>query len=265
MNPRVLWRHVRMNLAMTLEYRGSFIIYMVSVVVRPVIALLVWLTVSDQGVVLPLDRQHLVTYYVLVGVVSMLTSTWGAEYLAETIRLGQLSPFLLRPSPYLLYQLGNNLGEKIVKLILLLPMVGVVALLFRDDLRLPSEPAAWTLFALSLPLAAVVAFLLDMLIGLLAFWVDDVTAISRIRTLVATFLSGQIVPLALFPPSLAGFLAIQPFRYTLSFPLEVLTGQLSTADLALGFAFQVGYCVVLAVLYRVVWRRGLRAYAAVGA
>jgi len=262
---RVLRRLVAINLAMTLEYRGSFVVYMISVVVRPVTALLVWLAVADGGVVLPMDRSRLVTYYLLVGVVSMLTSTWLAEYLAENIRLGQLSPWLLRPAPYLLFYVGNNLSEKVVKLVFLLPMVGVVAFFFRGDLRLPTDPRDWALFLASLPLAAAIAFLLDVLIGSLGFWTEDVTGLSRVRTLVATFLSGQIVPLALFPGWLSGFLKVQPFRYTLSFPLEVLTGRLGTADLVLGFAFQAGYCLLLYLAYRWVWGRGLRAYAAVGA
>ncbi len=99
----------------------------------------------------------------------------------------------------------------------------------------------------------------------IGFWVQDVAAISRVRTLVATFLSGQLVPLALFPRAFQGTLRLQPFRYTLSFPLEVLTGAVPPTDLALEFALQVGYFVVFVALYRVLWRVGLRSYSAAGA
>jgi len=82
--------------------------------------------------------------------------------------------------------------------------------------------------------------------------------------LVGAFLAGQFVPLALFPPSMAGFLEVQPFRYTLSFPLEVLTGSLAPDALARGFAWQAGYLLGLSALYRLIWHYGLRAYAASG-
>jgi ABC-2 type transport system permease protein len=129
----------------------------------------------------------------------------------------------------------------------------------------PADPAIWLLFAASVPMAATVAFLLDYLIGSLAFWIQDVRGIIEAKNLVAAFLAGQIVPLALFPGQISGFVLAQPFRYTLSFPLEVLVGGLSGRELALGFALQAGYCVLLWGLYRITWRYGLRAYSAVGA
>ena len=262
---RVLRRLVAINLISTLEYRGSFAIYMFSIVAGSIVSLLVWLAVIDQGVPLPMDRQSVVTYYVFLSIVSMLTSSWIAEYLAESIRLGKLSPILLRPAPEIANALANNLGEKIVKLVFLLPMVGVIALLFRGEVRLPPDPIAWVLFVISLPFAAATAFLIDFLIGSLAFWADDVTGLSRVRTLVGTFLSGQLVPLALFPDWLTPFLRVQPFRYTLSFPLEVLTGQLTRTEITVGFGLQVGYCVALWGAYRLIWHVGLRAYSASGA
>lgn len=265
MSWRVLWRMVTINLVSTLEYRGSFTIYMFSIAAGSVVSLLVWLAVTDQGVALPLDRPSLVTYYVLLSLVTMLTSTWLGEYLAENIRLGRLSPVLLRPTPEITNMLANNIGEKIVKLFFLLPMMGLMALFFGRDLRLPTDPIAWVLFAVCLPLAAATAFLIDFLIGSLAFWVDDVTGLSRVRTLVATFLSGQLVPLALFPDWLTPFLRLQPFRYTLSFPLELLTGRLSGGEITVGFGLQIGYCVALWGTYRIVWHYGLRAYGASGA
>jgi ABC-2 type transport system permease protein len=265
MTARLLWRLVLRDVLSTLEYRGTVLIWMITIVIGPLIALLVWLTAGEQGVQLPYDRSQFVTYYVLLGMVSMLTSTWLGEFLAEEIRLGELSRNLVRPVPYIAFYAANNIGEKLVKLPYLLPLVGLIALFFRSDLRLPAAPELWLLFALSLPMAAAVAFLLDFVIGSLAFWIDDVRGLVRVKMLVGAFLAGQFVPLALFPPSLAGFLEIQPFRYTLSFPLEVLTGSLTPAALVRGFAWQVGYLLGLVMVYRLLWRYGLRAYGASGA
>ena len=265
MTLRLLWRLTRMNVMATLEYRGAFFIFMLNAVLLPVISLLVWLAVGDAGVRLPYDRGQLVTYFVLLSVVSVLTSTWLAEYVAEHIRLGTLSPWLLRPAPFILQDISNNLGEKVVKLPMLLPLVAGAALLFRADLHLPADPRRWLLFLAALPPAAAISFLLDFLTGSLAFWVQDVRGLIRLEHLVGGLLAGSIVPLALFPPALSGFLQAQPFRYTLSFPLEVLSGGLDGAALARGFAWQAGYLLALWALYRLLWRHGLRSYSASGA
>lgn len=261
---RVIWRHTLLNVMTTLEYRGAFFIYMIDTVATPTIYLLVWLAVSERGVALPYDRSQFVTYYVLASLVSMFTSTWLGEYLANSIRLGRFSFRLLRPVPYVAHYVANNIGEKVVKLPLLLPLVALVALVFRRDFRPPTDPRAWLLFALSVPLAAAVAFLLDVVVASLAFWVQDVRGLLLVKNLLGAFLAGKFVPLALFPAGLAPLLEAQPFRYTLSFPLELLTGSLSPQATLRGLLWQAAYCLALWACYRLQWRFGLRSYEAPG-
>jgi len=252
------------NVSMTLAYRGAFFVLMVATVTAPLISLLVWLTVAEQSPGLPLSRGQFVTYYVLLGVTSMLTGSWIAFYVAEDIRLGKLSPWLLLPAPVMLGAIANNLGEKVVKLPLILPLAALTGLLFWSDLQLPTDPLAWALYLFCLPLAAATHFLLDYAIGSLAFWIHDVMGLYRVKELLSAFLAGRYVPLVLFPAWAGGALEAQPFRYTLSFPLEVLTGALGPDALARGFAWQILHPLVLALLCRLMWRYGLRAYSASG-
>ncbi len=143
MSTRVLWQLVLRAAATTLEYRATFFVYMAGAVIGPTVSLLVWLTVSEQGVALPYDRAQFVTYYVLLATVSLLTASWVAEYgIADDIREGGLSPLLLRPAPAILHYVGDNLGQKAVMLPLQLPLVALVVFAFRNNLRLPVDPAA---------------------------------------------------------------------------------------------------------------------------
>ena len=261
---RVLYRTTMMNLMMTLEYRASFFASMVNTVIGPVTYLLVWLAVAEQGITLPYSRSQFVTYYLWLSLISMLTSCWLSGFLAESIRLGKLSARLLRPSPYILHYAGNNLGEKLVKLPLLLPSLAVTLIAFRGDLRLPTDPRLLAIFAAALPLAAIVAFLLDVVLASLAFWIHDVGGLLRLKELAAAFLSGRLVPLVFLPASLAPLMIVQPFRYTLSFPLELLTGELGWTSAWHGLMWQIAWCLVLWAVYRLQWRYGLRAYSAAG-
>jgi ABC-2 type transport system permease protein len=256
---------VKMNVMLTMEYRVGFFIAMVNLVLRPAIALLVWLTVARAGVRLPYDREQFVTYFVLMGLVSLATQTWTWEYVAADIRRGDLNKVLVRPAPHVLHYICNNLGEKVVKLGLLLPPIAAMVLVFHDQIRVPADPLRWALFGSAVVLAAVLTFLVDYLMGSLAFWLQDVSGAVGVKRLLEGLLAGRLVPLAFFPEWMAGFLEAQPFRYLLSFPLEVLTADLPAAALARGFAWQAAYCLVLVGAYRLLWRHGLRSYAASGA
>jgi ABC-2 type transport system permease protein len=262
---RVIRRLLVIDLSMALMYRVEFVMFMISTVLGPGISLLVWRAALANGAALPVDAAYLTTYFVLLGVVSMLTSSWDSGFLAEEIRLGHLSKWLIRPGSTHLNTIANNLSEKLIKAVPLAPMVAALWWLFRDAVALPAEPARWLLFAVSVVAAAAMVFALDIIVGALAFWVDDITGIDRARDLLMMIFRGQLVPLALMPAWSQGFIDVQPFRFTLSFSLELLLGGLSTAEVATGMALQLAYPALTVVAAIWIWRRGLRAYAAVGA
>jgi ABC-2 type transport system permease protein len=77
-------------------------------------------------------------------------------------------------------------------------------------------------------------------------------------------LGGMIVPVATFPEKiriLAGYL---PYRYMLSFPIEVLSGKLNLDQIGKGFAVTGVWAIVFLLLIKFIWRRGLKVYTAYG-
>ena len=82
---------------------------------------------------------------------------------------------------------------------------------------------------------------------------------------IGQFLAGWIAPLALFPAWFRQFASWLPFRSTLGFPVEILTGQLSWPEIRFGFLVTLGWILLFLAIYRLLWRMGLRRYEAVGA
>jgi ABC-2 type transport system permease protein len=264
-NARVLRRMTAADIAQASVYRGAWVIFMVANICVPIISLLIWRTAIANGAQLPIDERYITTYFVLLSFVTMATSSWMAGFLAQDIRLGKLSSWMVRPASLLVGFVANNLSEKFLKVFALVPMIGILWWIFRDSMKIPAGPGRWALFAVSIVLGAILVFTIDILIASLAFWMDDVTALAQARLIIASVLSGAVVPLALMPEWSRGFVDYQPFRFTVSFPVEIVAGSLSGADLLVGLGMQVGYVVVLGVLTRLVWSAGIRAYSAVGA
>ena len=258
---RVLRILVIREVTIMLHYRWWLAFMQLANIIAPLISLLVWRGAIAQGSTPPVTESFLTTYLVLVSIVAMLTSSWTSGFLAESIRLGGLSSWLVRPCSTHLNGIANNIGEKVVKLFLLIPLVVVLGIIFRDEVALPSAPTRWLLFAISLLMAGAMTYALDIVIGSLAFWFEDVNAVNRLRFLVSRILSGALIPLALFPAMFAGFLNAQPFRFMVSFPLEVLLGHPSTGS----YALQVGWFAVFIAAAVVTWRLGLRSYQGAGA
>lgn len=262
---RVLRRLTSIELIATFMYRTQFVVYMISTAVGVLIGLMIWLRLEASGANLPVDREFIVTYYLMLAIVRVLTSTWHSEYLATIIRQGQLNSWLVRPGSYLLNLIANNLAEKLVKVVAVSMLLFPAWYFYRDAFVLPQDLPHWLLFLTALILAAAVQFSLTTAIGSLGFWMDDNTGIARGRHVISMVLSGELVPLALYPAWAMGFLDWQPFRFMLSYPLEVLLGTLSSQQLIYGFAMQLMWTVFFAWLCWFTWQRGLRSYSAIGA
>jgi len=79
------------------------------------------------------------------------------------------------------------------------------------------------------------------------------------------FLSGQFAPLTLLPSPVQVLAYILPFRWLISYPVELISGRLTPNEAFIGLGAQVAWLVVSYVLFRIVWRAGVKVYSAVGA
>ena len=262
---RLLARLVVINVVNTVTYRADFVMYMLGTILTPVISLLVWRAAIASGAELPITETYLTSYFVVLAVVNMLTSAWLSEFLAAQIRDGRLSIWLARPGSFLYELAANNISEKCFKLVVLLPMVVTFGFIFRANLSISTSPLLWALWLASVLMGAVMFFCLDVIEGSLAFWLDEVSGIVAVRHLLMLVLAGQLVPLALMPGWAQGFLDLQPFRYLLSFPIELVVGSLSRSEIMFGLLVQGAWTVALVLGSRWIWGRGQRAYSAVGA
>src|SRR5688500_7924774 len=148
----------KLNLMGELEYRAAFLVWIVGDAISSFISLAVWLTVAEYSIGLALDRSQLFTYFIAQGIVHSCTATWLIYLIPENIRDGHLSQKLLRPVAPMTHWIGQNVGEKAVRLVMQVPLICIVGLLFRDELRLPVDGWTWALVVLAVVLAAAVAF-----------------------------------------------------------------------------------------------------------
>jgi ABC-2 type transport system permease protein len=100
--------------------------------------------------------------------------------------------------------------------------------------------------------------------ALLAFWVLEVATFIFILFAFEYVAGGHLFPLDMLPAGVQTALQLTPFPYMLYFPVSVYLGRLQGAELWQGLALQGFWVVASLTLARVVWRRGLKHYSAVG-
>jgi ABC-2 type transport system permease protein len=142
-------------------------------------------------------------------------------------------------------------------------VAALLALVFQPSVTV----LPWALVAAvpALALAFLLRFLLEWTLALAAFWTTRVSAFNQLYFVALLFLSGQIAPLSLMPAWIQTIASIFPFRWMISFPVELLLGRLTPREALVGFAAQAIWITLSLGLIRLVWRAGVRVYSAVGA
>lgn len=253
----------RVYLARAMEYRGQILVYILSGVL-PLIMMMVWLTITEQGPVAGYEAQDFINYFLAVIFIRRMVGVWIVWDIDRDVRQGALSAQLLRPlNPVHHYFVGRALANKPVQLLLIGPPIGLAAVLLRAQYDLSLDNLLWV--ELAVFGAILIEFFAQMIMGSLAFWITQVTSLAEGWFLIRSLLSGWIVPIDLFPPAMSQALYFLPFRYMLSFPVEILLGRLSLVEIGRGLGLQLMWAGVFFLGYQLLWRRGLRHYGAVGA
>ncbi len=249
--------------ARSIEYRGQLIIWILSSVL-PLIMMMVWITVSAQnGPIAGYDSIGFISYYLMVTFFRRLTGAWIIWDMDHDIRQGDLSPQLLKPINPIHHLFTQVLASKPLQVIIVGPPILIASILLGAQYDLSPASLLFTLIAAWGGL--LIEFFVQAVIGTAAFWITQSIALAEAWFWVRAFLSGWIIPIAVFPPAIAQPLMVLPFRYCLSFPIEIILGRLTLDQIAFGFIVQVAWVILFAVTFRVLWKRGLKLYGAVGA
>ena len=246
-------------------YRGMMIIQAIRLILLPMVLAAAWLSIEKTAENPYSDSDYLL-YYLLVPVILNLTDSRLVFRFPLAVRDGSLSRELLKPFPplsgYALESIANNL----IQLIYLLPFTIIAGYLVKDRLLLNHLSLQLLLFAaVAVTLGGLVRMLISGSISLTGFWLEDVTTLNLILNGgIWALLGGMIVPVATFPEHIRKFAELLPYRYMLSFPIEILTGRLSTAEIWQGFGVIAVWSGIFALSMRFIWKRGLKVYSAYG-
>ena len=256
---------LKLTFAVQMQYRASLVIWLVGMILEPTVYLVVWSTVArgQGGAVGGFDPRDFAAYFITVMLVNHWTFTWLMHEFEYSVRMGQLSPALLRPLHPMHLHVADNIVYKGLTSLVMVPAALVLAWAF--DARF--EPLPWAL-ALAVPallLSFVARLLLGSALAFAAFWTTRVLAINEMYFLTSWFLSGLMAPLSLLPSLVQTAAAVLPFRWFVSFPAELILGRLTVEQAVQGLLMQLIWAVVIYGLFTLLWREGVKQYSAVGA
>ncbi len=258
-----LWQ---VNWAEQWQYRANLLMYLLYWLVSPIIYLAVWTSIANQnGDVNGFTANDFTTYYMVLLICDQVTSNIVIHTFGYKIQDGSLSGELIKPiHPMLTNALINNIAFKTLSIIGFIPIWIALFFLFKPDF----SNVALSGILLAIPamiMGFFIGYLLSAAITALAFWTTRVYSIHEFYFALILLFSGQFVPLPLMPKLVQDIAQYLPFQLFLYYPIQLILGKLSTAQIIQGFASGVVWLGISMFLFNLVWRNGVKRYSAVGA
>lgn len=98
----------------------------------------------------------------------------------------------------------------------------------------------------------------------MAFWMISLDGIRNITKNLLRLLQGRWFPFDLAPVMIQNIMKFLPFQYILFFPIQILQGQVPNKELFLGIKVLSISILIILILAKCVWNRGLKKYESVG-
>lgn len=246
-------------------YRAEIVIWILTGSI-PLIMLAVWIgkTLSSGGAVGDFTPERFAAYFLAAWLSQQLIVAWVSWEIDFQIRHGTLSPKLLRPLDVFWEQVAAHVAERLVRLPFMVVVLVAGLLLVPGTQITPDLPHVLAYFV-SINLAWAIRFQIAYCVGILAFWFDQATAIDELYFVIAAFLTGAFAPLEFYPPLARAIVEWLPFPYLIYYPVRILNGAADLHEIGRVIAVQLGWVLVFVLVRKLLWRRGLRRYGAVGA
>ncbi len=274
--PSRVWRAVRkylnifrVSLIERTAYRGDFLLGTILRFFPVITTILLWKAVfagTEQHRIAGFSEHRMIAYLLLIHISRMFSSMPGLSgTIARDIREGTLKKYLLQPLDMIGYLLSYRAAHKVAYITTSAgPYAGLFLLCSGYFVGLWPDALTLLAYIASLLLAFVIGFFFETAMGMAGFWFLEVTSLLWVVNTVNYFVSGQMFPLDLLGPPWDTILKWLPFQYLAYFPAVIFLREVQGRALVEGLLMELAWAVVLIVLSRWLFARGLRRYSAYG-
>jgi len=260
----ILKRIAKMFFAQEFMHKEQLIAWIIADIVKIAGLCFVWAASARMSG--SIDQGYVITYYILMILIGKLVQDITPESGVRQILNGKFSNSLLKPASYLIEYLGSNLGSNLFRLIVSIPAfgLGMYAAIKLGFWVVDFNPYLILLALLAIVLGFVINFLLGNIFALLSFYNKNMEGMRIFYYNIASLFAGEYIPFVVLPIVALFTVQILPWRYTLSFPIEILLGRMTNYDIGIGFLIGFLWLIVLYILYSIFFKISIKKYAAEG-
>lgn len=252
---RKYWYISKMSILTLLSYRFEVITALFINIILLIANVYLWRAAYHDSVIqMDVRIEQMVTYAIVSVILSAIFQCNVQEKVNRQIREGMIAMDLIKPinifGGYLAEDIGSSIGTIINRVISLI----IFAMIF-FDFSIFIEFKRFLIFCLSCILSYLILWIINAMVGLLAFWFIDIQNIAVIKDVIVRVLSGSIVPIWFFPKWFQKTSFYLPFQYIYQTPIEIYIGKLSIIQALNIMGIQLVWCILLILAFQLLWSK----------
>ncbi len=244
----------------------SFVWFLLSLL-NPLLVLLFWRGAFESSASPLGDWSYnaIASYYLLLVIAGSFLQVHVEEDIARRdIQSGFLSHYLTKPFSYILRKFFQELPWRIIQGFFGVLVLILFSFFLKNGLFLSHDLIGIIASIIIVVLAFFISFLFKMIVGISALWITEFYGLQELIGIIDIVFAGFVMPLALFPPFIRTLSYILPFAYMIYFPILSFLGKLSSVELLQTIGIQFVWLAVFGIIYRMMWRRGIKKFTGLG-
>ncbi len=257
---RLFSNFIQMNLA----YRENFFAELVMRSLGFFIMIFLWKAVYAQRTSIQgFSFNELLTYFLIVEVFRHLLEAKTFLEIKEGVQKGTIANYLLLPIDSIKIYFSRTLARSILSFVFFI--VPVLFLIYGTKIFVLPPSIWYSLMTIGMGIIAMfMSLLLYTIFGSIAFWTVETGNIIWAFNFIVMFLAGKMIPLQFMPGLIKTLVGYSPLASLFNLPATLYLGKLSYTEALIQFGVQIGWLLILYLLLRCIWRKGLRRMELVG-
>ena len=263
---------LRINWINTLEYKANALIGLFAILSGLFIEYQIWTlifnsneysTIEMSGVSGGFTFEQLIVFIFISIIVGQLKSSWvTSSQMIFEIRQGLINKYLIRPVSYFWYHFMMFVGMNSLYFIVYMSLLVLFLFLYPGMIFQTSISVIG--FLITLSLSIYLSYCIYFIMVCCAFWFGEVRSIVVAYNLGMLMISGQYIPIRLFPEEVLRIIQWTPIPYLVDLPVSIATGLIHKSEWINEIGFGCIWCFILTAICYIIYRYGIKNYEAYG-
>lgn len=248
-----------------LNYWGPQLVWIISSMLSLVTIVALWVSADSGADIAGYSKDQLITYAIVglaAGAFINFNPFPGAK---GKIKDGSFaSHYMLKPVSFFFERLVWETTWRTYFLAFNVAATIIALIIFSQYVEFSFEITSLPSLVIAIGLATLLQFTFTMCLSLVAFWYTEVNALNTFKYVALGVLGGMAIPISFIPGYFQQLVMLLPFRYMYSFPMEIFFSKISGSQIIYGLILQIFWLSVFLILYKVMYRSGVKKYVSVG-